>query len=148
MSFSTDAARACEPHVSQNAKFEDPTKGTSLKSLIESLHAEFGFKPMEAAYDLFIDDGLHSIGANLNSLVFGLRHLKPGGFVVVEDIGPSYFAAILRSWQVIANLLRRDPLLESCMVRTGHTGHGVVKIFVVHKRRDKQAPKVLARACV
>jgi len=33
-----------------------------------------------------IDDGMHSIGASLNTLYFGLRHVRPGGFVVVEDI--------------------------------------------------------------
>ena len=37
-------------------------------------------------YDLVIDDGLHSVSANLNTLLFGLEVLKPGGWVVIEDI--------------------------------------------------------------
>ena len=31
-------------------------------------------------------DGMHSIGASLNTLNFGLRHVWPGGFVVIKDI--------------------------------------------------------------
>jgi len=36
--------------------------------------------------DLIIDDGLHAIHANLNTLGFGLAHVRVGGFVVIEDI--------------------------------------------------------------
>jgi len=37
-------------------------------------------------YDLIIDDGLHSIGANFNTLLFALDHIKEGGWIVIEDI--------------------------------------------------------------
>jgi hypothetical protein len=37
-------------------------------------------------YDLIIDDGLHSIGANLNTLLFALQNIKSGGWIVIEDI--------------------------------------------------------------
>lgn len=36
--------------------------------------------------DLFVDDGLHLFGANLNSLVHMIDMVRPGGFGVVEDI--------------------------------------------------------------
>ena len=42
--------------------------------------------PRSQLFDVVIDDGMHSIGASLNTLYFGLRHVRPGGFVVVEDI--------------------------------------------------------------
>lgn len=38
-------------------------------------------------YDLIIDDGLHAVSANLNTLLFGLTVLKKGGWIVIEDIG-------------------------------------------------------------
>jgi hypothetical protein len=41
-------------------------------------------------YDLIIDDGLHSIGANFNTLLFGLENIKDGGWIVVEDIYTKY----------------------------------------------------------
>lgn len=36
--------------------------------------------------DLIVDDGLHAPHANLNTLSFALKHLKPGGWAVIEDI--------------------------------------------------------------
>lgn len=36
--------------------------------------------------DLFIDDGLHVLKANLASLRYGISTLQPGGAVVIEDI--------------------------------------------------------------
>jgi len=110
---------------------------------IARMHADFG----ESAYDMIIDDGLHGIGANLNSLAFGLQHVRPGGFVVVEDIGPSHNANVQRNWQLVGRLLRRDPLIETCLVRTGRTGKGVVKLLIVHKRAQPDDASLLARAC-
>ena len=40
-------------------------------------------------YDLIIDDGLHSPDANLNTLLFGLKHVSQRGCVVIEDIPES-----------------------------------------------------------
>ena len=37
-------------------------------------------------YDLIIDDGLHSVASNLNTLLFALTVLNKGGWVVIEDI--------------------------------------------------------------
>lgn len=51
--------------------------------------------------DLFIDDGLHSLTANLNTLEVALRVTKPGGWVVIEDITES----TIELWQVVAKLL-------------------------------------------
>lgn len=143
-----EGARVYGADVDPGILFSEPRIRTTWVDQLEpasfvALHRTFG----ERAYDLVIDDGLHSVGANLNTLVFGLRHLRAGGFMVVEDIGPSYLPEILRAWHSIGNLLRRDPLIETCMVRTGRTGRGVVKMFVVHKRRDASAPPLLARAC-
>jgi len=52
----------------------DPTSLTALASVIDD------------HFDLIIDDGLHPPNANLAVLNFGLRKLKVGGWLVVEDI--------------------------------------------------------------
>jgi SAM-dependent methyltransferase len=52
-------------------------------------------------FDLIIDDGLHAPNANLAALIFGLRKLRPGGCLVVEDIHPNH----LPVWQAVAPLL-------------------------------------------
>ena len=44
------------------------------------------FSVFDDMYDVIIDDGLHSIGANFNTLLFGLDHLKVGGWLIIEDI--------------------------------------------------------------
>ena len=51
--------------------------------------------------DLLIDDGLHAPNANLNTLLFGLDQIKPGGWIVVEDI----LEPMLPIWRVVALML-------------------------------------------
>lgn len=53
--------------------------------------------------DLVIDDGLHSPNANLGVLLLGLAKVRPGGWVVIEDIP----RAALPIWRV-AELILRD----------------------------------------
>lgn len=50
---------------------------------------------------LVIDDGLHSPHANLHALTLGLRHVRPGGWVVIEDINQ----AARPIWRVATALL-------------------------------------------
>ena len=52
-------------------------------------------------FDLIIDDGLHTINANLAVMLFALPRLKPGGWIVIEDIAP----AAVPAWHVVASLL-------------------------------------------
>ncbi|MGC2415271.1 MAG: hypothetical protein WA459_21570 [Stellaceae bacterium] len=47
-------------------------------------------------FDIIIDDGLHAPNANIASLAFACKRLKPGGWSVVEDINP----AALPVWRV------------------------------------------------
>lgn len=55
-------------------------------------------------YDLIIDDGLHTIGANLNTLRFGLEHVKEGGWIVIEDIARHQ----LKNWCSVDYILRQN----------------------------------------
>jgi len=75
-------------------------------------------------YDLVIDDGLHALAANLNTLLYGLRHVKPGGYVVVEDIGSSLHQD---NWKVIHDILSKDGRWESRFVTCSHSGMFVVQ---------------------
>jgi hypothetical protein len=67
----------------------DPASLTALASLIGD------------QFDLIIDDGLHSPNANLAVLDFGLRKLKIGGWLVVEDIR----SEALPIWQLTAAIM-------------------------------------------
>ena len=68
---------------------------TNLQSL-----ADLGTK-IDEELDLIIDDGLHSPHANVAVVAFALERLKPGGWLIIEDIAE----AALPFWEVVAALL-------------------------------------------
>jgi len=63
-------------------------------------------------YDLIIDDGLHSIGANLNTLLFALNNVNLNGWIVIEDIH------LINNWFGIHYILRQDPRLEIHIIKS------------------------------
>ena len=73
--------------------FVDQTRPETFDEMIRSLGTE--------AFDLIIDDGLHSVEANMNTLLFALLKLKPGGWVVIEDI-PERTVVV---WKSVVGLL-------------------------------------------
>jgi hypothetical protein len=70
----------------------DQTKPQSFEALLQNLPAQF---------DLIIDDGLHATDANILTLGYGLTLLKPGGWVVIEDI----LDMAEPVWQTVAAIL-------------------------------------------
>lgn len=75
--------------------FVDQTDPAAFKVLAELIPSSF---------DLIIDDGLHAVDANIQTMIFALSRLKPSGWFVIEDIA---FAAE-PLWQVVASLLPSD----------------------------------------
>lgn len=65
--------------------------------------------------DLVIDDGLHSPDANIRTLQFGLSRVKPGGWVVIEDISPHAIAL----WETIYAIIPGD---HDCRLLRGSGG--------------------------
>lgn len=64
-------------------------------------------------FDVIVDDGLHAVDANLNTLRFALEALQPDGWFVVEDIPQR----TLPVWQLVGALLSsatRDCYLIEC----------------------------------
>jgi hypothetical protein len=54
-------------------------------------------------YDLIIDDGLHSIGANFNTLLFALENINMNGWVVIEDIENKYITNFMSIDYILSN---------------------------------------------
>jgi hypothetical protein len=73
-------------------------------------------------FDLIIDDGLHSIGANLNTLIFALNNLKDNGWIVIEDIHVRY------NWMMIEFLLINTNKYKTHFI---HADGG--NLFVINK---------------
>jgi len=78
-------------------------------------------KTINDTFDLIIDDGLHSPNANIAVLTFGIKKLKPNGWLVIEDIKGSS----LPVWQIIAALL---PAKYQPYLITDKFGSGVFMI--------------------
>ena len=53
-------------------------------------------------FDLIIDDGLHSIAANFNTLLYALDHLNKNGWIVIEDIKLSH----IDNWKSIDFIIK------------------------------------------
>ena len=59
----------------------------------------------EDRFDLIVDDGLHSVQANLNSLMFAIKYLKADGICIIEDIPERSLSA----WMPVLHLLKGQP---------------------------------------
>lgn len=57
-----------------------------------------------SSVDLFIDDGLHLFGANIKGLIHGLRYVRPGGWIAIEDLTENALGA----WRMVVKLLSAD----------------------------------------
>tara|TARA_B110000858_G_scaffold45641_1_gene52325 strand:+ start:478 stop:1233 length:756 start_codon:yes stop_codon:yes gene_type:complete len=62
-------------------------------------------------YDLIIDDGLHSIGANFNTLLFALNNIKINGWIVIEDIH------IPDNWFSIVYILSKNKNIKTYFIK-------------------------------
>jgi hypothetical protein len=91
---------------------------------VDQLDAASFAEAARRSYDVIIDDGLHSVGANLNSLLFALNHINVGGWIVIEDIG----SAAVENWHVVRHLLSSDDRLKVYLVKAARA-----YMFVVHR---------------
>lgn len=57
-------------------------------------------------FDFIVDDGLHSTLANINTIIFALKHLSTGGYLIIEDIPD----ASLPVWRIVVSLLKNRGL--------------------------------------
>src|SRR3989344_1850141 len=74
-----------------NTYFVDQTKPETFQSLVK----------LDTQFDLVIDDGLHNPSANFNTINALLDLVKPGGYLIVEDILDKY----LSLWQIAISFL-------------------------------------------
>jgi hypothetical protein len=109
--------------IDKNILFESERIHTGFVDQLDiqtfnTLTAKFG----QTTYDVIIDDGLHSIGANFNTLLFGLSHLADNGWIIIEDIH------IVDNWRAIDYILKTTNKYETYIVKTA-----LSYVYVVHK---------------
>lgn len=76
-------------------------------------------------YDIIIDDGLHAIGANINTIIFALRHINPNGWIIIEDISREQ----LENWHLVNFMIKQSNNIETFIV---NTEHHLSYMFVIH----------------
>jgi hypothetical protein len=85
----------------------------------------------EASFDLIIDDGLHSLTANVNTLLFGLKHVNVGGYVIIEDIATHYdtetFIGII--WKSNADTVNMSGKFEAKIIKATYA-----RMLMVHRK--------------
>jgi len=55
-------------------------------------------------FDIIIDDGLHSISANLNTILFAINNINVNGTILIEDIPTSKIDGYI----VIDNIIKNN----------------------------------------
>lgn len=75
-------------------------------------------------FDLIIDDELHSIGANFNTLLYALEHLNVNGWIVIEDIKKSH----IDNWRAIDFIIKSMNKYKSYIILTK-----AAYIYVINK---------------
>lgn len=90
--------------IDQKTLFKEDRITTLLVDQLSSESVERLFADVGQPLDLIIDDGLHAPTANLSVLIEGLEHLRPGGWLVIEDIG----AEKRDIWELAGKLLLSD----------------------------------------
>lgn len=90
-------------------------------STFDSLNTAFG----NITYDIIIDDGLHSIGANFNTLLFALTKINKNGWIIIEDIFHS------ENWKGIDFILKSSGKYQTYMMHSPTTDFCFM--YAVHK---------------
>lgn len=77
-------------------------------STFSDMNSSFG----NQMYDVIIDDGLHSIAANVNTLLFGLKNIKRDGWIIIEDIRD------IELWKTFDFILNQTKLYKTYMIKS------------------------------
>ena len=102
-----------------NTCYVDQLKYTSF----DNIKNNFG----NIKYDLIIDDGLHSIGANLNTLIFSLNNINDGGYIIIEDIHQSF----LENWRIVDFILSKNNNFKTTLIKAKQS-----YLYVIKKVKD------------
>ena len=86
-----------------NTTFVDQLNPQTFQDLIENFKVK--------SFDVIIDDGLHSINANINTLLFALNNINKGGWIIIEDIH------IVNNWKIINFILNKDPTYKTYVIK-------------------------------
>ena len=98
--------------IDKDILFEsDRIKTSYVDQMDSNTFHELADKFGNLKYDLIIDDGLHSIGANFNTLLFALNNINENGWIIIEDIH------IAENWKAIDFILSSNKNFKTYFIR-------------------------------
>jgi 23S rRNA U2552 (ribose-2'-O)-methylase RlmE/FtsJ len=112
--------------IDENILFEcDRIKTCYIDQLdmntFDNIKTKFG----DIKYDLIIDDGLHSIGANLNTLLFALYNINDNGWIVIEDINLN----TIDNWRSVDFILKSSNKFITYIIKSKNNAY----LYVINK---------------
>ena len=108
--------------IDRTILFEEPGITTCFVDQLDTGSLRHFFSEA-GVFDLFIEDGLHELDANLNTLWIALEFAKEGAWIVIEDID----LGLEPVWLAVAELLKRN---HRCWVIRAN----VSLVFVAQRR--------------
>jgi len=78
-------------------------------------------------FDIIIDDGLHSIGANLNTLIFALKNINKNGVIIIEDIPTSK----IKGYQIVDFILNATSKYKTSFVKYNNNDGFIYMVEVI-----------------
>ena len=89
---------------------EDWLKGKNLKLIFADAYNSEIFSLLPSKVDIIIDDGLHHISSNMNTLLATLEHVNIDGYIIIEDID---FVDI---WYAVDFIMSQIPKFETKII--------------------------------
>ena len=98
--------------------FVDQLDSSTFNQLYESFNSK--------QFDVIIDDGLHSIGANFNTLINTLDKINTNGYLIIEDINKCEDSYKL--WKIIDFMISHKKIYETMFINSKRA-----YMYVIHK---------------
>jgi hypothetical protein len=109
---------------------EDRIKTFYCDQLDRSSVRELWSRPdLRDGTDIIIEDGLHTLEANLSFLEESLQHLRPNGFYITEDIGGDCLEEWRKRLETVYS--KQYPTYEFALVTLNRRG---CNLLVVHRK--------------
>jgi len=126
--------------IDRSILFEEPRIKTFYCDQLSSssIGELWSHRELQGGADIIIDDGLHTLEANVSFLDDSLKHLRPGGIYIVEDI----LWGDIDDWyaRYEAIYAKRYPDFEFAFVIISHPKHrGSNNLLVIRRRTERNS---------
>jgi len=118
--------------VQPDTQFEEERIQTFICNTVDPVSVDELFGKLDGRqFDVILDDGAHFDEYQVTTLRNFFKHVKPGGYYIIEDLNPG--CRILTSFYPQVEEIVGDALMYFASVRVGHTLK--IPILIISKRK-------------